>query len=71
MFDPINNEWIGENKGIPPDIEVLLDAESVAAGRDPQLERGVEEALRLLAEQGTPTVTPPEFSTPAAKPDSE
>jgi len=68
VFDPINNQWIGENVGIPPDIEVLLDAMSVAEGRDPQLERGVEEALRLLAEEGTPTVTPPKFSKPAEKP---
>ena len=71
VFDPINNEWIGENKGIPPDIEVPQDAKTVGEGRDPQLERGVEEALRMLAEQGTPTVTPPEYSRPAAKPEQD
>jgi hypothetical protein len=32
---------------------VLLDARSVSEGRDPQLERAVQEALRLLDAQGT------------------
>ncbi|HXV75099.1 MAG TPA: PDZ domain-containing protein, partial [Candidatus Polarisedimenticolaceae bacterium] len=48
VFDPAAGEWIAENAGIAPDIEVLLDAKSVADGRDPQLERGVRELLRLL-----------------------
>ncbi len=68
VFDPINNIWIAENEGVPPDIEVLMDARSVAEGRDTQLERGVEEALRLLEEQGTVTVKPPPYPTPAVRP---
>jgi tricorn protease len=68
VFDPIAGEWIGENEGIPPDIEVLLDAKSAADGRDPQLERGVEELLRILAGKAPVTVTPPAFPTPAARP---
>jgi tricorn protease len=71
VFDPINNRWVGENEGIPPDIEVLLDARSVAEGRDPQLERGVQEALRLLEEQGVIEVQTPSFSTPAARPQAD
>ncbi len=67
VFDPINNVWIAENQGIPPDIEVRQTAKAVAEGRDPQLERGVQEALRLLEQEGTPTVTPPPFSTPAVR----
>ena len=65
VFDPIKNEWIGENKGIAPDIEVKLDAKSVAAGIDPQLERGVEELLKLVKENPAPAITPPAYSTPA------
>ncbi len=65
VFDPINNRWIGENEGIAPDIEVRVDARSVANGRDPQLERAVAEALRLIDEEGVHEVTPPPFSTPA------
>lgn len=24
LFDPINNEWVGENKGIAPDIKIKM-----------------------------------------------
>ena len=65
MFDPINNEWIGENEGIPPDMEVLMEARAVAEGRDPQLEQGVAEALRLLGERPPTEIVPPPFPTPA------
>jgi tricorn protease len=68
VFDPNNNKWIAENEGVPPDVEVLLDARSVAAGRDPQLERGVQEALRLLQARGPLRVTPPPFSRPSKRP---
>ena len=68
VFDPLNNRWIAENEGVPPDSEVLLDARSVAAGHDPQLEAGVREALRLLAAQGPRRVTPPPFSRPSRRP---
>ena len=46
----------------------LVDGGSVAAGRDPQLERGVQEALRLLEAQGARRVTPPPFSRPSRRP---
>ena len=65
VFDPIANEWIAENEGIAPDIEVWMTAGAVAEGRDPQLERGVTEALRLLSENPPPSVVPPPFPTPA------
>ena len=68
VFDPINNQWIAENQGVPPDVEVLLDARSVAAGHDPQLERAVQEALRLLEAQGSQRVVPPPFSRPSKRP---
>lgn len=41
-------EWAVENEGVAPDIEVEQTPKEVAAGRDPQLERAVAEALRLL-----------------------
>jgi tricorn protease len=68
VFDPVKGVWIAENQGVPPDIEVRLDARSVADGRDPQLERGVEEALRLLEQQPPITVAPPPFPRHAARP---
>ena len=68
VFDPATRRWIAENEGVAPDIEVRLDARSVASGEDPQLERAVQEALRLLAEEGTPEVVPPAYPTPAVRP---
>jgi len=47
-IDPDNPQWIVENEGVAPDIEVDIDPQDVAAGRDPQLERAVAECLRLL-----------------------
>jgi tricorn protease len=67
VFDPINNRWIAENEGIAPDIEVRQDAVSLSKGIDPQLERAVAEALRLVDAQGDIKITPPAFSTPARK----
>jgi tricorn protease len=46
--DPDNPQWIVENEGVAPDIEVDINPADVAAGRDPQLERAVQECLRLL-----------------------
>ncbi len=64
----LNGEWPAEGEGIPPDIEVLLDAKSVAAGRDPQLERGVTEALKLLAQSPIKPLTLPAPSKRARRP---
>jgi len=63
VFDPVKNEWIGENKGIAPDIKVRQDALSLSQGRDPQLERAVQELLKQLPAKKK--VTPPRFSKPA------
>jgi len=67
VFDPINNKWVAENEGVPPDIEVRQDAASLEKGIDPQLERAVKETLLLLEKEGKVKVTPPPFSTPAKK----
>lgn len=63
VFDPINNEWIAENKGVAPDIKVRQDALSLSLGKDPQLERAVQELLKLLPRKKK--VNPPPFSKPA------
>jgi tricorn protease len=44
-----DGRWAIENEGVAPDIRVENWPRDVAAGRDPQLERAVQEALRLLA----------------------
>ena len=68
VFDPAANTWVAENEGVPPDIEVLLDATLAAAGRDPQLERGVQEALRLVATAPRRPIVRPPFSRPSKRP---
>jgi len=41
-----------EGVGISPDVEVQQSPAEVIKGRDPQLERGVEEAMKLMKTQG-------------------
>jgi tricorn protease len=48
--DP-TGEWIIEGKGVTPDIEVENDPISMLAGHDLQLERGVQEVLKQMAEK--------------------
>ena len=52
-------EWGIENVGISPDIEVEYTAADVIKGRDPQLERAVKEALRLLEQTPNKPVARP------------
>ena len=47
-FFDVDGEWAVEADGVAPDIEVMNAPKDVAAGRDPQLEAAVAEALRLL-----------------------
>jgi len=44
-------EWIIEGEGVTPDIEVENDPASMLAGHDLQLERGVQEVLKRMAEK--------------------
>ena len=50
-FFDINGRWAVENEGVAPDIEIEMTPKDVIAGHDPQLERAVQEALRLLETQ--------------------
>ncbi|MEO6233433.1 MAG: PDZ domain-containing protein [Ferruginibacter sp.] len=59
VFDPINNKWIAENMGIAPDIEVKISAAAVANGKDLQLEKAVEETLKLLEKEPMPAIKYP------------
>lgn len=50
-FYDVNGAWAVEGVGISPDIEVQQTPADVIRGRDPQLERAVEEALKLMKTQ--------------------
>ncbi|MEQ8907339.1 PDZ domain-containing protein [Ekhidna sp.] len=43
-----NGNWAVEGEGVAPDIEVIQTPKMVMEGKDPQLERAVQEALKLL-----------------------
>ncbi len=52
-----DGKWAVENEGVGADIEVENWPKDVIAGRDPQLERAVEEALRLLDQKPVDRLT--------------
>lgn len=47
-FYDVNGKWAVEGDGVAPDIEVIQHPKETSKGNDPQLERAVNEALRLL-----------------------
>jgi tricorn protease len=46
-----NGGWTIENYGVDPDIEVEITPQDYAKGLDPQLDRGIEEVLRILKDK--------------------
>ncbi len=60
-------KWAVENEGVAPDIDVENWPKDMIAGHDPQLERAVEEGLRLLKEKPVERMTkepaPPTWGT--------
>ncbi len=54
--------WVIEGHGVDPDIVIENDPKSVIAGRDPQLERAVEELVKLMAAK--PVALPPRPADP-------
>ncbi|MEP7325131.1 MAG: PDZ domain-containing protein [Gemmatimonadota bacterium] len=61
-FFDLEGKWAVENEGIAPDIEVEQTPRLVLQGHDPQLERAVAEAMRLL--QASPVRLRPEPAPP-------
>ena len=58
-FYDINGRWAVENEGVPPDIVVEITPADAMAGRDPQLERAVQEAVKLLEQHPSHRVPRP------------
>ena len=48
--------WQIENYGVDPDIDVSITPQDYAQGRDPQIERGIQEILKML--EAHPPKTP-------------
>ncbi len=60
-FYTVDGEWAVENEGVDPDIEVLQLPAKMKDGGDPQLERAINEALRMLEEDPLREVETPEY----------
>jgi tricorn protease len=58
-FYNLKGEWDVENIGVAPDIEVEYTPAEVIKGRDPQLERAVAEAMKLLEKNPVPRLPRP------------
>jgi tricorn protease len=55
-----SGQWEVEGIGVAPDIEVIDSPDLMAQGRDPSLERGVQELLNQLAlHPPKPIIVPP------------
>ncbi|MBW3468027.1 S41 family peptidase [Arthrospiribacter ruber] len=59
-FFDVEGKWAVEGVGVAPDIEVEQEPKLVIDGLDPQLERAVKEALKLLETQGVELKKEPE-----------
>ncbi len=55
--------WTLENRGVEPDIEVALTPSDRDANADPQLDMGIQEAMRLLQTQATEKPARPPYPT--------
>jgi tricorn protease len=67
VFDPINNVFVAENEGVAPDIEVRQEAKALSEGKDLQLERAVDELMKLIEANPKKKVVAPPFNSPAKK----
>jgi len=56
-----DGEYVIENQGVAPDIEVELDPKAVREGRDPQLEMAVKVVLEDLAKNPVPQPKRPAY----------
>jgi tricorn protease len=58
-FYDLSGKWAVENEGVSPDIEVEYTPSEVIKGHDPQLERAVQEAMKLLEQNPVKRVPRP------------
>ncbi len=67
-FFNLQDQWDVENKGVAPDIPVEMTPKDVIAGRDPQLEAAVAEAMKELAAHPFVRLKEPPAPTPVRRP---
>ena len=62
----VDGEWFAEGHGVEPDIEVEDDPTQLAKGTDPQLERAIQEVMRMLKENPPVTADRPPYENRTA-----
>jgi tricorn protease len=67
-WDPYTGEWVAENVGIHPDVEVDLEPKAWRQGHDAQLEKAVEVLLVELKKPKPPMKPRPPFPNYHPKP---
>ena len=60
IYDP-EKSWIIENEGVEPDIKVVDDPALMVNGGDPQLDRAIEEVLKLMQQRPPLDVRKPKY----------
>ena len=60
VWSPDGN-WIAENIGVIPDVEVELDPKIVRQGKDPQLEKAIAIVMEELAKNPLPKPKRPAY----------
>jgi len=63
-----DGQWAVENEGTPPDIEVEETPAEMIRGHDPQLERAVQEGMKLLEGWKSPLKRMPPYPVRAKRP---
>ncbi|MBN1272975.1 MAG: PD40 domain-containing protein [Candidatus Aminicenantes bacterium] len=66
MYDP-DGVWFKEGHGVDPDIEVKEDPTLLAQGRDTQIERAVDEVLKMIQKQGPVKPSRPDYEDRTVK----
>lgn len=60
-YNPVKGTWDVENYGVTPDIEVEITPRDFMSGRDPQLEKAVEVAMKQIEKSQTPVKLRPKY----------
>ena len=63
----LDSQWVMENKGVSPDIEVQTDPAELMQGHDAQLQAGIDYLMKKIAEN-PPNLPPPPPLVPAYPP---
>ena len=61
MYDPRKRQWLVENHGVDPDIEVENAPDLMVSGHDPQLERAIDWTLEQLKKNPPQPVERPAY----------